>query len=152
MQCLQLMFLFLQTNEVQQVMYQTLMFQRVLICIYDAFKEKCIFFHIGVLWWLQFGQREEGGAAAGNIHVVHRSLKGSRSQVWAKSINNVFSVVLVKQHKCNLKSRRQQWWVTEPKIKQKMLEKTCKRCESSWMLYWQLNASCKERLTAYKVD
>lgn len=90
------------------MIYQTLSFQKLLICIYDAFKEKCIFFHIGVLWGLQFGQREEGGTAAGNIHVVHRSLKGSRSQVWAECINNVLSVVLVQQHKCNLKSRMQQ--------------------------------------------
>lgn len=90
-------------------------FEDLLICFYDAFEEKRVLLDVGVFGGLQLGQGQEHGAATGHIHVVHWPLERSRSQVWAKGIDYVLPVVLVKQHKRHLKNRVCYWSETQTK-------------------------------------
>lgn len=90
-------------------------FEALLICLDDAFEEKRVLLHVGVLGGLQLGQGQEHGAATGHIHVIHWPLEGGRGQVWAKGIDDVLPVVLIQQHKCHLENRTWQGGVTAGK-------------------------------------
>lgn len=59
---------------------------------------------VGVLG-VKFRERAEEGASAGNVHVTDRSLEGGRGDVWPESIDDVLSVVLIKQHQGDLQTK-----------------------------------------------
>lgn len=65
--------------------------------IHDDLDEDGVITYVGV-FTVQFRERTEEWATAGNIHVTDRPLKGRGGDVGPESINYVLPVVLVKQH------------------------------------------------------
>lgn len=68
----------------------------------DGLDEDGVVPDVGV-FGVQFGQRAEEWAAAGYVHVADGSLEGGGRDVGPEGIDDVFSVVLVQQHKSDLK-------------------------------------------------
>lgn len=70
----------------------------------DGLDEDGVISDVGVLG-VQFGERAEERAAAGNVHVTHRPLKGRRGNVWPEGIDDVLPVVLIQQHEGDLRNQ-----------------------------------------------
>ena len=72
----------------------------------DGLDENGVVADVGVLG-VEFGERAEERAAAGDVHLTHGPLEGRGSDVGPERIDDVLSVTLVQQHESHLERERE---------------------------------------------